>query len=879
MKKIAYLLSIVLLASCSAKEDLQSPGNDVVADSATDTSTVVLGRANIYFTEDFAKLLNGADTIDLSAKTKAASSLSSLADLGVVSMTRLFPDAGIYEARSRKEGLHRWYKVVYDKSVPITKAQTTIENLPIVEIYESVPKVKQTSTTTSYFFNDKYLDEQWYIYNTASYTNHKEGTDINVLPLWKEGIVGSSDVIVNVVDGGLSYNHPDLAANVDYTNSYNFVDKTSTLHSVAHGMNVASLIAGISNNNTGIAGVAGGNAAENIKGTTIINSQVFRIEGGGNSDPSVLDEELDAADDFGAAIKWGADHGAVISNNSWGNTYDTEEKAKKGSTSKSIKAAIDYFNKYAGMSPDGTTQVGPMAGGVVFFAAGNDNWAYAHPGDYEGCIAVGALGPQGTKSSFSNYGSWVDICAPGGESTNNSRYDMLLGAFAEKNYVYMAGTSQATPLVSGVAALIVAHCGGMGFTREDLIEALLNTANYNAVDQSQQIGGRVNAYEAVHYFDKSSSILTPVTESPVAEVGSRLTKISWKVPADVNGRPVYGYRVYYGKSLLSLTSNFLQATAGNHAVGDVISAELTGLEHNTKYYAAVASYVSPLVMSELSPVVSFTTAGNQAPVVDLLSTNLVFRSHEQAEISFDISDPDDDALVVSITGDKNLSLNSDDKTFAKVTFDCLDFDPGVYSFTLKVTDEFNLSTEKTVTFTIKENSAPVVVKDVSPIIIESLYTSQTLNIGSYFSDADDETLSYSVSIGDSQTLTFSRTKNHGVISLYALDYGNGRISVTASDTRGASASAYFDVLIREKGVSVIPSYDSSTNTVSFRTGLESVLTTVKIYNASGAEVASASSVASAFEPLTVILSDCAPGIYKAVVTYGGESYETKFIKK
>ena len=870
---------MILLAACSANEDLQKPGNEVVAESATDTSIVVPGRVNVYFTEDFAKLLNGADTIDLAAKTKAATSLSSLADLGVVSMTRLFPDAGIYEARSRKEGLHRWYKLVYDKSVPVTKAQATIENLPVVEICEDVPKIKQTATTTNYFFNDKYYNEQWYIINEGTSSLHKAGADINVLPLWKEGIYGSPDVVVNVVDGSLSYSHPDLKDNVDYTNSYNFVDNSTTLHSVAHGMNVASLIAGVGNNSIGIAGVAGVNAGKNIKGTTIINSQVFRIKGGGDSSSGNLDEDLDGASDFAAAVKWGADHGAVISNNSWGNVYDTEEKAKNGRTSSSMKAAIDYFNKYAGMSADGTTQVGPMAGGVVFFAAGNDNWAYGHPADYEGCIAVGAIGPLGTKSSFSNYGSWVDICAPGGEVLNNSRDEMLLGAFADNNYAYMSGTSQATPLVSGVAALIVAKCGGMGFTREDLIEALLNTADTDAVDQASQIGGRVNAYEAVHYHDKTASVPNPVTETPSTKINSGKATVSWKIPANSNGDPVYGFRVFYGTDLVSLlTSKSIKATTGNHAVGDVISVELTDLNPHTKYYATVVSYVSPLVFSANSPIVTFTTLTNRAPVINLTSENSTFRSHEQGEFTFEISDPDGDNIDVSVTENMNLTLLTDKATYAKVSFNCLDYEPGYHSFTLTVTDSYGLSAEKTVSFKVNENSAPV-VSSVKPILVESLFTSQTLGLGNYFSDADGEDLTYYVSVGVSNNITYSFSKRNDTINLYALDYGIGNIYVKASDARGASASATFDVLVREKGVGVIPSYDPSTNTVSFQTGLTGASTTVKIYNASGTEVASSSGYSSAFEPITVILSDCAPGIYKAVVSYGVYTYETKFIKK
>ena len=73
------------------------------------------------------------------------------------------------------------------------------------------------------------------------------------------------------------------------------------------------------------------------------------------------------------AIKYAADNGAVICQNSWGYAAGALSYDQWSSADRATKEAIDYFIRYAGMSPDGETQTGPMAGGVVIFAAGNEN--------------------------------------------------------------------------------------------------------------------------------------------------------------------------------------------------------------------------------------------------------------------------------------------------------------------------------------------------------------------------------------------------------------------------------------------------------------------------------------------------------------------------
>jgi hypothetical protein len=117
-------------------------------------------------------------------------------------------------------------------------------------------------------------------------------------------------------------------------------------------------------------------------------------------------------------------------------------------TPESDKAAIDYFVKYAGFDENGN-QTGPMAGGLVVFAAGNDAVNVGYPSDYENCMAVSAIAGDYTEAYYTNYGDWVDIAAPGGDEFKNH---LVISTVPDNKYAGFQGTSMACPHVSGVAA-------------------------------------------------------------------------------------------------------------------------------------------------------------------------------------------------------------------------------------------------------------------------------------------------------------------------------------------------------------------------------------------------------------------------------------------
>lgn len=470
-RTVSVALSTAILAagiySCSKVELVENTDTgisdatieqNIIADTPkTARAMFIPGQGVIKFSEDMAEQVEQAIAAGNIA-TKAAGLGNIEEKLGVTAMERVFPDAGEYEARTRKEGLHRFYYVEFDLSIELEEARAAFESISGVESFEPQRVCKLDST------DDPKWSQLWGLNSTAN-----PNTSINVEKAW-EYTMGDPKVIVCVVDEGIQLDHEDLSWNVAKQDHFNFVKNNSTISAGNHGCHVSGTIAGIGNNGVGVIGIAGGDYKAKKRGVTLLSAEVFE---GNNS-----------ARSFANAIKWGADHGAVISQNSWGNSYDFNDNGKldpdeeayamRDRIDGTTKAGIDYFIKYAGCDNDGNQNPdSPMKGGVVIFAAGNDGIANGVPGNYAPVIAVGATSKSGLLTSFSDYGDWVDICAPG---------QSIISSVANNGYATYDGTSMACPHVSGAAALLVSYFGKQGFTNSDLEEMLINGAKKDFIN-------------------------------------------------------------------------------------------------------------------------------------------------------------------------------------------------------------------------------------------------------------------------------------------------------------------------------------------------------------------------------------------------------------
>lgn len=870
-KSVFLLLAAFSVAACSKTISVEAPKPEE-KQAAADTGRFVSGVSIVFLSEEMTELIEGS-VAQGKVVTKSMAMNSAIDELGVKSIARLFPHAGEFEPRTRKEGLHRWYKLSYDKEVPSTKAGLELSSIKGVELVEQQHRIKRSD------FIDTYLSKQWHFHN-----KNKPGVDINVKPVWENYTTGAQNVIVSVVDGGIDLAHEDLAGNCipgGKDGSKNFVSNNYVITADAHGTHVGGTIGAINNNiASSVCGIAGGNAQKNQKGVKLLSCQIFQDDAGAGG---------------AAAIKWGADKGAVISQNSWGYVVDSNndgiispdelEAAKNMSISSAEKAAVDYFIQYAGCDNLGKQRAdSPMKGGVVIFAAGNDAIKYGAPANYTPIIAVGAINSDGYRSSFSNYGDWVDIAAPGSN---------IYSTYPGNQYGYMSGTSMACPHVSGVAALVVSYHGGVGFTNEMLTNRLIEGANHDILPKNSNIGPLVDALGAITY---GSTDVPGAVMNYTASGVSNNVDFSWKVTGSSKKVPAFGYVLIAGtdRSLVesvnpanpsaSLTVQAIEVPEGAK-VGDDISGRLSGLEFDTDYYVAIAGYDYSHNFSPLSTIKSVRTGPNNPPVitidvpeeliVDGIPTIPAFRI---VNIPVTIEDPDGHSFnytFTDVSGAAALTAMSPTTFILKLT--CRVAEPGNYTAHIKATDSYNATTDKEFQFTILENRAPVKTKDFENILTSKVGKKSTFSAAEYFDDPDGEPLTYTFAISNKNVAHLNPSGE--IFYLTILGYGLTDVTVTAKDALGKSVDSSFKILVRSGDV-LVDFYPNPVSTTLFvRTGEDEVPTNVELVSSTGAVVYRKTETFSALYPLEIDMKPYSPGIYTLKVSYSGNSFSSKVAKK
>jgi serine protease len=282
--------------------------------------------------------------------------------------------------------------------------------------------------------------------NDPQYGSQYAPQQVNADTAW-DTTLGSSSVTIAVVDTGAQYDHPDLAGNFASNPGYDFADDDSdpypdVLSDEYHGTHVSGIAGGVTDNDTGTSG---------ISNSSLINGRALD-EGGSGSTADIAD-----------AIEWAADQGADVINLSLGG----------GGYTSTMKNAVSYATNN---------------GALVVAAAGNNGTSsVSYPAAYSECLAVSALDPDETLASYSQYGSSVELAAPG---TNV----LATTTEARGSYEELSGTSMATPVVSGVAGLALAQ---WDLTNTELRDHLKATAVDVGLSSDKQGSGRVDAANAV----------------------------------------------------------------------------------------------------------------------------------------------------------------------------------------------------------------------------------------------------------------------------------------------------------------------------------------------------------------------------------------------
>lgn len=359
------------------------------------------------------------------------------------------------------------------------------------------------------YHNPGDLSDRVYGLGSGSFFESKLGADINLRNAW-ELTQGDSRVIVAVIDEPVQYNHPDLAANMwtnpdaserargwehgaDFTRGssknsapgpLNWTGEVQEVYAgrtyyyyTDHGTHVAGTIAAVNNNNTGVCGIAGGDADH--PGVQIMSCQILTNADSGNNP-------------YGAAnaFVWAADRGAQIAQCSWGYDYEdvkTEASWTATGFGRAEREAIDYFIS----TPRSKS---PLNGGIVIFAAGNDGDIVGDkpewPAAYSKVVAVSSMAYDYLPAYYTCYGTWSDITAPGGDELCGSSGMIISTVLDPKTsgvtfrdgrrdgYYFQQGTSMACPHVSGVAALGLSYAARLGkvYTPDEFRSLLLTAA-------------------------------------------------------------------------------------------------------------------------------------------------------------------------------------------------------------------------------------------------------------------------------------------------------------------------------------------------------------------------------------------------------------------
>jgi len=315
--------------------------------------------------------------------------------------------------------------------------------------------------------NDPSFNLLWGMRNTGQTVNGTPGTataDIDAAPAWSV-TTGSVTVMVGVVDTGIAYTHPDLAANVwsnpggingcpAGTRGFNAITNTcDPADDNSHGSHVSGTIGAVGNNGIGVAGVNWT--------TRIVGLKFLDASGSGTTSNAIL------AIDWAVRAKQAGVNIRAL-NNSWGGGAFSQ-------------ALLDEINK-AG------------ANDILFVAsAGNDasnNDAVPHfPSSYGTAneIAVAATDQDDNLASFSNFGlNSVDLGAPG----VNTFSTVLAGA-----YDFKSGTSMATPHVTGAATLVLASGNRTTASLKSVLFA--NVDPDASLAGRTKTGGRLNVCRAI----------------------------------------------------------------------------------------------------------------------------------------------------------------------------------------------------------------------------------------------------------------------------------------------------------------------------------------------------------------------------------------------
>ncbi|KAB7725956.1 S8 family serine peptidase [Rudanella paleaurantiibacter] len=333
------------------------------------------------------------------------------------------------------ERLQRIYKIEFLLPEQVQEVISKLLQDPAVEYAERVPVDRKVYVPNDYTPPNGYFVGQ---YNLEI---------INAIRAW-DITRGSGAIVVAVTDDGVATSHVDLAANLVAGRDvvYDDNDPNPDRSDDDHGTHVAGIVSATTDNNRGIASLG-------------FSIKVMPVKIADNQGRLIQAYK---------GVRWAADNGARVINMSWGSP----------TFSQSNQDVINYA---------------ASRGCVLVASAGNDAASsFNYPAAYDNVISVASTDIADVRSFFSNFGSWIDIAAPG---------SAILSTLLNNTYGLIGGTSMASPLVASLAGLMLSVNPTMNRTQVEAgIKATADNINAQNPNYIGQLGaGRINAFNAVNW--------------------------------------------------------------------------------------------------------------------------------------------------------------------------------------------------------------------------------------------------------------------------------------------------------------------------------------------------------------------------------------------
>ncbi len=360
--------------------------------------------------------------------------------------------------------------------------QNLLANNPGLKNQLNIAVAEPNHIITIQSFNDPEFEKQWYLNNRGQNTQQYGNIDIpgkydGDIDFTNMDLPDSSTQKIAVIDTGIDLSHPEFEGQiVDPTrfgyrdinnNQYQVIKDANAQDLFGHGTHVSGIIAAKANNGIGITGTC---STCKVMPVNVFYHADF------NNNQSIEDDEV-VSDDYliGLGIYEAVDKKATVIN---------------------LSLTTAYYSQFV----DNAINTAIANGIIVVAAAGNDGVnTPAYPANYPGVISVASTNSSDSLSWFSNYGSWVDVAAPG--EGIYSTYPQSLGG-----YSYLDGTSMASPIVAASAGILKT-------LRPDLnsyqLEALLGSGvGIDRINLPQYFNGRLNLCYLV-YEQKAPNISNP----------------------------------------------------------------------------------------------------------------------------------------------------------------------------------------------------------------------------------------------------------------------------------------------------------------------------------------------------------------------------------